>query len=259
MENIIYIHYGSTSFDKNRNFPIRNEECWVKPKGGLWASRKNASWGWKDWCEAEEFRDCLEDNAFTFVLREGATVAVIKTLEQLHSLPEMPEGRFSHLSYNIDFEEGQKYYGRYMDDWYIMAPTKEELQDLLENIRAIATELGIHINDKKTRIVKISSTYKYLQIKYSLTSSGKVIKRINPERVTALRRKLKKLAVKVQNGEIPYENVENMFKGWMGSFYKLLSKQQRVNLITLYEELFHKSITILNKKMIITDNANKCL
>lgn len=105
MENIIYIHYGSTSFDKNKNFPIRNEECWVKPKGGLWASRKNASWGWKDWCEAEEFRDCFEDNAFTFVLREGATVAVINTLEQLHSLPEMPEGRFSHLSYNIDFEE----------------------------------------------------------------------------------------------------------------------------------------------------------
>ena len=97
------------------------------------------------------------------------------------------------------------------------------------------------------------------QIKYSLTSSGKVIKRINPERVTALRRKLKKLAIKVQNGEIPYENVENAFKGWMGSFYKLLSKQQRVNLITLYEELFDKSITILNKKMIITDNAKKCL
>lgn len=159
----------------------------------------------------------------------------------------------------IKYVRGQKYYGRYMDDWYIMSPSKEELLDLLENIRVIATELGIHINDKKTRIVKISSTYKYLQIKYSLTSSGKVIKRINPERVTALRRKLKKLAVKVQNGEIPYENVENAFKGWMGSFYKLLSKQQRVNLITLYEELFDKSITILNKKMIITDNAKKCL
>lgn len=41
--------------------------------------------------------------------------------------------------------------------------------------------------------------------------------------------------------------------------HKLLSKQQRVNLITLYEELFDKSITILNKKLIITDNAKKCL
>ena len=88
-----------------------------------------------------------------------------------------------------------------MDDWYIMNPSKEELEDLLENICEIAAELGIHINRKKTRIVKISSKYKFLQIKYTLTDTGKVIKRINPDRVTAMRRKLKKLAVKVGNEE----------------------------------------------------------
>lgn len=92
-------------------------------------------------------------------------------------------------------------------------------------------------------------------MKYSLTKDGKVIKRINPQRVTAQRRKLKKLAVKVENGEIPYERVENMFKSWMGSFYKLMSKQQRENLIGLYENLFNKTITIVNKKMVITDRT----
>lgn len=142
-----------------------------------------------------------------------------------------------------------------MDDWYIMSPSKEELLELLERIVEIAAELGIFINKKKTRIVKISSTYKYLQIKYSLTDSGKIIKRINPKRVTVMRRKIKKLAVKVQNGEVPYENVENMYRGWMGNYYKLLSKQQRENLITLYEELFDKTITIVNKKMVITDRV----
>ena len=125
--------------------------------------------------------------------------------------------------------------------------------DQLDHIHQIAEEYGIHINKKKTRIVKISSTYKFLQIKYSLTDSGKVIKRINPKRVTTMRRKLKKLAVKVKNEEITYENVENMFRGWMGSFYKLLSKEQRKNLIGLYEDLFEKSITIISKRMIITD------
>ena len=117
----------------------------------------------------------------------------------------------------------------------------------------IAEEYGIHINKKKTRIVKISSTYKFLQIKYSLTDSGKIIKRINPKRVTTMRRKLKKLAVKVKNEEISYENVENMFRGWMGGFYKLLSREQRKNLIGLYEDLFEKSITIVNKKIVVTD------
>lgn len=153
----------------------------------------------------------------------------------------------------IKYVRSQKFYGRYMDDWYIMFPDKEVLLDLLEHIRGIANELGIHINEKKTRIVKISGTYKYLQIKYTLTGSGNIIKRINPKRVTVMKRKIKKLAVKLECGEVLYENIENMFKSWMGSFYKLLSKQQRKNLISLYEDLFNKSIVIINKKMIISD------
>lgn len=157
----------------------------------------------------------------------------------------------------IKYVCSQKYYGRYMDDWYIISSDKKELEHLLDNIRVIANELGIHINDKKTRIVKLSSTYKFLQIKYTLTKNGKIIKRINPVRVTALRRKLKKLCVKVQNNEIDYNNVENMFKGWMGCFYKLLSKKQRKNLIQLYEGLFDKSIKIVDKKMLITERADE--
>lgn len=139
--------------------------------------------------------------------------------------------------------------------WYIMNPSKEELEDLLENICEIAAELGIHINRKKTRIVKISSKYKFLQIKYTLTDTGKVIKRINPDRVTAMRRKLKKLAVKVENEEADYDNIENMFRGWMGGHYKLLSREQRKNLIQLYEDLFSKEIAIVNKKLIVSDRS----
>lgn len=108
---------------------------------------------------------------------------------------------------------------------------------------------------KKTRIVKISSTYKFLQIKYSLTKDGRVIKRINPSRVTSMRRKLKKLAVKIKDGELPYDNIENMFRGWMGSYYKLLSKRQRNNLIELFEDLFDKDITVVSKKLVITDRS----
>ena len=68
-----------------------------------------------------------------------------------------------------------------------------------------------------------------------------------------MRQKLKKLAVKVQNGHVPYENVENMFKSWMGGYYKLMSKSQRRSMIMLYENLYDKTITTVNKKMVITD------
>lgn len=39
----------------------------------------------------------------------------------------------------------------------------------------------------------------------------------------------------------------------MGSFYKLLSRQQRKNLITLYEDLFDKTLSIVGKKLVIFD------
>lgn len=155
----------------------------------------------------------------------------------------------------VKYVRSMKFYGRYSDDWYIMSPSKEELLDLLENIKRIAGNLGIHLNMKKTRIVKISGTYKFLQVKYTLTKSGKIIKRMNPDRIYTMRRKLKKLAVKVENGEIPYENVEGMFKGWTGDFYKLMSRTQRTDLLKLYEDLFDKEIVIVKKKMIIKDRS----
>lgn len=152
----------------------------------------------------------------------------------------------------VKYVASQKYYGRYMDDWYIISNSKDDLHILLNDIIKIAGELGIHINQKKTHIVKVGSTYKYLQIKYQLTDNGRIIKRINPDRITAMRRKLKKLAVKHNNGDIEYVHIENMFKSWMGSFYKLMSKQQRNSLIDLFEGLFNRHVEIVNKKMIIT-------
>lgn len=54
---------------------------------------------------------------------------------------------------------------------------------------------------------------------------------------------------------IIYDNVENMFRGWMGGHYKLLSREQRKNLIQLYEDLFSKEIAIVNKKLIVSDRS----
>lgn len=211
----------------------------------------------------EEYATCMEDtfNKLEYRLIPKEKLTGEKFMEKSVNIgDQLSQGIGIYYPYRIDnyvkYVRGQKFYGRYMDDWYIMSPSKEELLDILANIRIIAEEYGIHINDKKTRIVKISGTYKYLQVKYTLTASGKIIKRINQKRVTAMRRKIKKLAVKVKNDEILYENVENMFRGWMGSFYKLLSKQQRQNMVHLYEELFAKQIVIVNKKMVITDKLS---
>ncbi len=156
----------------------------------------------------------------------------------------------------IKIVRGQKYYGRYMDDWYIMSDSKEELEELLDEIIKMGREIGLHVNMAKTHIVKMDSTYKYLQVKYSLTNTGRIIKRINPKRVTTMRRRLKRQAGRVLEGTIDYQNIEDMFKAWMGSFHKLLSRKQREGLITLYEDLFNKKIYIHKGKMIIVEGES---
>lgn len=103
MYNQIYIHYGATNFDPSKNFPIKNKRYWCKPFGGLWASRKNATFGWKQWCDREEFRDCEEDNSFEFTLRDENKVMIISTVAQLRRLPKAEDPIAS--SYLIDFEK----------------------------------------------------------------------------------------------------------------------------------------------------------
>ena len=135
---------------------------------------------------------------------------------------------------------GLHYYGRYMDDIYFICRTKEEAQSVVQGITKQAESIGLFINSKKTRIVKITDKYTYLQIKYRLSESGKVIRRINPKSVTRERRKLKAYKRKLDAGEIPYEDIEQAYKSWMGAYAKLMSKKQTNNMKYLFKELFGK-------------------
>lgn len=135
---------------------------------------------------------------------------------------------------------GVKMYGRYMDDIYIIGETKEYVESVIQGITEQAHSLGIFINERKTRIVKLSRTFKYLQVKYSLLESGKVVKRINPESVTRERRKLKAYKRLLDRGTMEYADVEQAYKSWMGGHVCLMSKEQIKNMKQLYKQLFGK-------------------
>lgn len=138
----------------------------------------------------------------------------------------------------IKYVKGEKFYGRYADDSYIIHRSKKHLQELLKEIDAIAKEYGIHINMKKTKIVKLSSTYKFLQVKYSLTTTGHVIKRINPVAITRIRRKLKKFAKKLEDGEMTFNTIWEFYHSWFENYKSLMSRKQRKNLDHLFNDLF---------------------
>ena len=138
----------------------------------------------------------------------------------------------------VKYVKGFKYYGRYMDDSYVICESKEKLKQLLSEIEKLSREMGLFINTKKTHIAKLSDTFKFLQIKYFVTDTGKVVKRINPKRVTAMRRKLKKLQLKVHEGVLTYGYVFHVYWSWMNNYAPLMSKIQRKHMIELYNKLF---------------------
>ncbi len=148
----------------------------------------------------------------------------------------------SKIDNYIKIVRGCKYYGRYTDDSYIIHEDKEFLKDVLRNIKKIADELGLVINDKKTRIAKLSQQYKVLQINYSLTETGRIIKKINPKAITRERRKLKAYKRLLDKNKITIEDIENIFKGWMSSNYKIMSKMQISNMYQLYYDLFRRRV-----------------
>lgn len=151
----------------------------------------------------------------------------------------------------IKYVESEQFYGRFVDDWYIMSPSKERLEYLLKNIESICSEYGIYINKKKTKIIDISKSFKFLQLWYRMYPDGQIRVRIASSKVGGVVRKLKHLRRKYLAGDLPYEKIEEYFKSWMGAFYKLLTKKQRKSLLALYEDLFNVTITIKNRKMFI--------
>lgn len=131
-----------------------------------------------------------------------------------------------------------KGYGRYTDDFYAIAGDKETLRELLDGLRVIAKEFGLIINERKTRIVKLSGFYRHLQNGYSLTETGRIICKINPKSITRERRKLKAYKRLLDAGKITYGEIENIFKSWIGGNFKRMSRQQIYNMTELYINLF---------------------
>ena len=137
----------------------------------------------------------------------------------------------------VKIVKGVKFYGRYMDDSYAIHESKEFLEELLKGIVEIAGNLGITVNLKKTRICKLSDHWRFLQIQYSLTDTGRVIQKINPKRLTAMRRKMKKLAPKLTE-----KGFTDFFRSWIKNHDKIMSRYQRNNIETLFNQL--KEVTL---------------
>lgn len=93
----------------------------------------------------------------------------------------------------VKIVRGCKYYGRYMDDFYIIHNDKQFLKDLLVEIDGILTGLGLTLNRRKTHIYRIDKGFIFLKLKTRITSTGKVVRIPCRKNIIREKRKLRKL------------------------------------------------------------------
>jgi hypothetical protein len=136
---------------------------------------------------------------------------------------------------------GMEACGRYMDDSYFIHTDKLWLQAFLEAMRWRCAEIGLTVNDRKTRIVKLSRGFVFLKKHFSYGENGKIVVRPCRSSITRERRKLKKQKRLVDAGEMTMDQVAQSYQSWRGSMKRLDAHRTVLEMDRLYRCLFSPS------------------
>lgn len=116
------------------------------------------------------------------------------------------------LDHYIKSELGVRYYGRYMDDFYLMHQDKEYLKYCLTEINKIIGDLKLSLNGK-TQIMPFKQGIKFLGF-HTYISNGQVICRIRNENKRNAYRKYKKMARLVVDGKLGEKKFNECYQSW---------------------------------------------
>lgn len=216
-------------------------EKYVTDEHALWLLRKAIDRSKVDvsYMTDDEYEDCL-NRLFNSLLYQNIDKSLLtgeKFMAKHLNIGDQV-AQTAGISYPIRIDnyikivKGVREYARYMDDSYAIHESKGFLQELLCDVIEIAKDLGITVNTRKTRICKLSEYWRFLQVQYSLTDTGRIIQKINPKRLTAMRRKMKKVAPKLTEKEFT-----DWYQSWFKNHYRIMSRQQRSNMDKLFNDL----------------------
>lgn len=108
-----------------------------------------------------------------------------------------------------------KYYGRYMDDFYLIHHDKEYLKYCLSEILKYVEKLDLELNGK-TSIFPLYQGIDFLGFRTYMTESGKVVQKIRRDSKNRIRRKLKKFRKLLDEGRIDFGNILASYTSWTG-------------------------------------------
>ena len=148
----------------------------------------------------------------------------------------------NRIDHFVKVVKGVKYYGRYMDDIFVIGKTKAELLSLLSEIEEQLKMIKLEANAKKTHIVKLSHGFTFLQVKYNITKTGKISKRLTHGKIVRERRRLKAFKRMYDQSIMTEEEIWNCYHSWRGTIVKdhNACRKSLESMDALYRSLFPK-------------------
>lgn len=110
--------------------------------------------------------------------------------------------------------------GRYMDDSYFIALGKNTLWRFLEAARTLCASLGITVNERKTKVVKLTRGFTFLKKRFRFTETGRIVITPIPESLARERRRLRTHARMVADGSMTLLQAYVSYASFRGSLEK---------------------------------------
>ena len=164
--------------------------------------------------------DVLKAEIRKVIKDAGALVLIDRIIDHNGQMPDgigIPVGNLtSQLFANIYLNKldqyikhmlGAKYYMRYMDDFILLSPDKEQLRHWLEDIeRFLRDELKLELNPKTT-ILAAKNGIDFVGYKHRATH-----RKVRPDSV----KRIKKTIKKYESGKITKEQLQKSIASWTG-------------------------------------------
>lgn len=117
------------------------------------------------------------------------------------------------LDHFVMGEMGIDFYGRYMDDFYLIHHDKEYLKWCLKCITKMVSSLGLSLNGK-TQIVPFKCGIGFTGFHHYITKDGKYIRKLKGENKRKIQKKARTWAKAVKAGKITEKKFYERYNAW---------------------------------------------
>lgn len=128
--------------------------------------------------------------------------------------------------------------GHYMDDYYMLIPPGVNPKELFFKFKSKADENSILLNERKTRIIKFGSPFRFCKVKYAVTQTGRIVVHGGRDAAKRCRKKLRTLCTKIRNGEISFVDLWSSFQSTMAYYSKTNDHGRVLSLRRRFYSLF---------------------